>query len=83
MFIVAFELSKKILNPADDISLAIRNNLALTYLKMGDATKAISEFTSLLHDRQRFHLDRHVEHLITLRHLAEAHEANGDMKGPC
>lgn len=80
MFIVAFELSKKILNPADDISLAIRNNLALTYLKMGDATKAISEFTSLLHDRQRFHLDRHVEHLITLRHLAEAHEANGDMK---
>ena len=80
MFIVAFELSKKILNPADDISLAIRNNLALTYLKMGDATKAISEFTSLLHDRQRFHLDQHVEHLITLRHLAEAHEANGDMK---
>ena len=80
MFIVAFELSKKILNPADDISLAIRNNLALAYLKMGDATKAISEFTSLLQDRQRFHLDRHVEHLITLRNLAEAHEANGDME---
>ena len=80
MFIVAFELSKKILNPADDISLAIRNNLALTFLKMGDATKAISEFTSLLQDRQRFHLNRHVEHLITLRNLAEAHEANGDME---
>ena len=80
MFIVAFELSKKILNPADDISLAIRNNLALAYLKMGDATKAISEFTSLLQDRQRFYLDRHVEHLITLRNLAEAHEANGDME---
>lgn len=80
MFIVAFELSKKILNPADDISLAIRNNLALAYLKMGDATKAISEFTSLLQDRQRFRLDRHVEHLITLRNLAEAHEANGDME---
>ena len=80
MFIVAFELSKEILNPADDISLAIRNNLALTYLKMGDATKAICEFTSLLLDRQRFHLDRHVKHLITLRNLADAHEANGDMK---
>lgn len=80
MFIVAFELSKEILNPADDISLAIRNNLALTYLKMGDATKAICEFTSLLQDRQRFHLDRHVKHLITLRNLADAHEANGDMK---
>ena len=80
MFIVAFELSKEILNPADHISLAIRNNLALTYLKMGDATKAICEFTSLLQDRQRFHLDRRVEHLITLRNLADAHEANGDMK---
>ena len=47
---------------------------------MGDATKAICEFTSLLQDRQRFHLDRHVKHLITLRNLADAHEANGDMK---
>ena len=80
MFIVAFELSKNILDPAHDISLAIRNNLALTYLKIGMTTKAINEFASLLQDRHRFHLDRHVEHLITLRNLAEAHEANGDMK---
>ena len=80
MFIVAFELSKKVLKPEDNISLAIRNNLALNYLNMGMITEAIDEFRSLLDDRQNFHFDQHSEHIITLQNLAEAHQANGDIE---